>query len=308
MEETLLLAADLKLPKSVTREEKRRRVDVLLDAFDLRKCANTKVGDSKVKGISGGEKKRLSIAIEVLRGEPLLFLDEPTSGYLLWGKGARLYSPSHPLPSLDASSSLMVVRLLRALADSGTSVVMVLHTPRASILRYIDNFLILSNGRDVYYGDLHNMMLFFQRVGFPIPLRVNPLDYVLDIVNTNEQLSELMGTKPIALSSSAAAADPLAAADESRSFAHILRGSTDLSLVKHREKMSLSGTDFEAPAHSVDRKELAEWLAKEYVAFGLFEKLAARDAVVMPSLQNQRSERSAFLVRIKALVRAAARR
>ena len=65
---------------------------MLLDAFDLRKCANTKVGDSKVKGISGGEKKRISIAMEVIRGESLLFLDEPTTG-------------------LDAASSLMVVKV-----------------------------------------------------------------------------------------------------------------------------------------------------------------------------------------------------
>jgi ABC-type multidrug transport system ATPase subunit len=79
-EEALRLAADLKLPSTMTKKEKEQRVQMLLDAFDLRKCASTKVGDSKVKGISGGERKRLSIAIEVLTGPSLLFLDEPTSG------------------------------------------------------------------------------------------------------------------------------------------------------------------------------------------------------------------------------------
>jgi ABC-type multidrug transport system ATPase subunit len=82
-----------------------------MDAFDLHRCA-----DTKVVGCSGGEKKRLSIAIEVLPGPSLLFLDEPTTG-------------------LDAASSLMVLQLLRELADAGTNVILVLHQPRANVLK-----------------------------------------------------------------------------------------------------------------------------------------------------------------------------
>jgi len=267
-EEALRTAAALKLPSKMSKEEKEQRVQVLLDAFDLRKCAKTKVGDSRVKGISGGEKKRLSIAIEVLTGPPLLFLDEPTTG-------------------LDAASSLMVVKLLRNLADLGTTVVMVLHQPRASILEFIDTYLILSDGRDVFYGNLENMIEFFEYVGMPIPLRTNPLDFVLDVINTNDALDSLL---PV---------------DQMDSFAAIMRGSV-INTKRQQEKLIAHRVSENGSIGHGDRKRLAQELSDSYRHLGLFEKYyCADDSIVFSdnSIEQAAQQGSSFLGRLVALLR-----
>lgn len=280
-EEALRLAAELKLPKHMSREDKEKRVQVLLDAFDLRRCANTKVGDAKVKGISGGEKKRLSIAIEVLTGPGLLFLDEPTTG-------------------LDAASSLMVVKLLRELADNGTSVVMVLHQPRQQILKYIDTFMVLSDGRDVFYGGLPHMIEFFEHIKMPIPLRTNPLDYVLDVINTNEAADELLGKNNNK--------EP-GMEQKSQSFAQVIRGNSMIntvgsqaSLLKERKKDSLDGVEL-APLPHISRKDLAKHLSEEYRKYGLFEELCAMDPTSMPALDTASTEGSSSFTRLNALLK-----
>jgi ABC-type multidrug transport system ATPase subunit/ABC-type multidrug transport system permease subunit len=266
-EEALRTAASLKLPSSLTKDQKEHKVQVLLDAFDLRKCARTKIGDSKVKGISGGEKKRLSIAIEVLTGPSLLFLDEPTSG-------------------LDSASSLMIVKLLCDLADVGTTVILVLHQPRASILTFIDRFLILSDGRDVFYGNMQNMIQFFEHVEMPIPLRTNPLDFVLDVINTNDS--------EIALGMESQA---------SHSFAEIMRSASKL-----RQKQPIISTDGALETKirhlDVDRKQLAHMLSCEYRKFGLFEKLCCDDPdmLTLPSIQTSAQQGSSVSTRLVALL------
>lgn len=160
--EALHFAARLKDPMSV--EQRTERVNNLLHAFDLERCSDTRIGNDTIKGISGGEKKRLSIAVEVISNPKLLFLDEPTSG-------------------LDSTSAYRVVSLLRFLADAGTTVIMTIHQPRPAIAKAIDRFLVLSAGWQVFFGPVDEMMQHFSDLGFACPPGENPLDHILDLIN-----------------------------------------------------------------------------------------------------------------------------
>lgn len=160
--EALHFAARLKEPMSLA--DRTERVNNLLHAFDLERCADTRIGNDTIKGISGGEKKRLSIAVEVISNPKLLFLDEPTSG-------------------LDSTSAYRVVSLLRLLADAGTTVIMTIHQPRPAIAKAIDRFLVLSAGWQVFFGPIDEMMNHFSKLGFACPSGENPLDHILDLIN-----------------------------------------------------------------------------------------------------------------------------
>ena len=131
-------------------------------------------------GISGGERRRLCIAMELMNNPPLLFLDEPTSG-------------------LDSASAMMVVNVLKKLAGQGKTVVCVIHQPRASILPLFDRVLLLGAGQTIYYGpscDFSNgaksdpLRDFFASAGHTCPPFENPADHILDIINLNQNDKE----------------------------------------------------------------------------------------------------------------------
>eukprot|EP01052_Picozoa_sp_SAG31_P001568 SAG31_NODE_53_length_30139_cov_31.002197_10_plen_183_part_00 len=130
----------LRLPRSNTKAQKIARAELLLKELDLWNARDTPVGAPVVAGhegggISGGERRRLCIAMELMNDPHLLFLDEPTSG-------------------LDAASALMVVEVLERLAKEGKTIVCVIHQPRASILPKFHHVLLLGGGKQVYYGEL----------------------------------------------------------------------------------------------------------------------------------------------------------
>lgn len=172
--ETLLFAARLRLPASVPRAEKERRVDELIEKLALGKAAGTIIGDAKRRGISGGERKRLAIGCELLSDPQLLFLDEPTSG-------------------LDAFAAQQVVNSLKRLADSGTTVIMSIHQPRGSIFNLFDDLLLLAEGRVVYCGAAKAAAAHFASLGYKCPNGINAGEFLVDLVssgyepNTSEQ-------------------------------------------------------------------------------------------------------------------------
>jgi len=133
--ETLLFAARLRLPRGVPLGEKEAIVDRLLDKLNLAKVANSVVGDTKVRGVSGGERKRLNIACELIGRPSLLFLDEPTSG-------------------LDSFQAQRLTRLLKQLSqEEGKTVVVVIHQPSAGVFGEFDDLLLLAeDGRPAYFG------------------------------------------------------------------------------------------------------------------------------------------------------------
>ena len=166
--ETLLFAARLRLPASVPRTEKVRRVEEILELLSLRKAADTLIGDAKRRGISGGERKRLAIGCELLSDPRLLFLDEPTSG-------------------LDAFAAQQVVNALKRLADQGTTIVMSIHQPRGTIFQLFDDLLLLAEGKVMFCGAASGAAGHFASLGYKCPSGINAGEFVVDLVSNGYQ-------------------------------------------------------------------------------------------------------------------------
>lgn len=159
--ETLMFAADLKLDKP--KEEKAQIVDQLILELGLKDCADTLVGDSTHRGLSGGEKRRLSIGTQMVANPSIMFLDEPTTG-------------------LDAYSAYLVVKTIKKLAEEdGRIFIMSIHQPRSDILFLFDQVCLLSKGNVVYCDDMKNIIPYFGNIGFKVPSMVNPADYFVDL-------------------------------------------------------------------------------------------------------------------------------
>ncbi|CAM9324569.1 unnamed protein product, partial [Ectocarpus fasciculatus] len=164
--ETLLMAARLRLPSSVPLAEKSAMVDKLISKLGLSKVASTIVGDEKTRGISGGEKKRLSIACQLFGTPSLIFCDEPTTG-------------------LDAFQAERVMATLRQLAQDGHTVICSIHQPRSSIYGMFDDVLLLSEGRVMFQGPAKRIGSYFRSKGYPMPSNTNPGDFAVDVVSVD---------------------------------------------------------------------------------------------------------------------------
>ncbi|KAM0842073.1 hypothetical protein ACQ4PT_058598 [Festuca glaucescens] len=198
--ETLMYSAEFRLPRSLSASKKRSRVQALIDQLGLRAAANTIIGDEGHRGVSGGERRRVSIGIDIIHDPIILFLDEPTSG-------------------LDSTSAFMVVKVLQRIAQSGSVVIMSIHQPSYRILGLLDRLLFLSRGRTVYYGPPAGLPLFFSELGKPIPDGENPAEFALDHIReldgthagTEElvQFNKAWQDKPLSRAISAASTGPL---------------------------------------------------------------------------------------------------
>jgi ABC-type multidrug transport system ATPase subunit len=122
------------------------------------------VGNAFVRGVSGGERKRVSIGHELLVNPSLLVLDEPTSG-------------------LDSTAASRLVATLSALARKGRTVVLSVHQPSSRVYRAFDSVLLLAEGSCMYYGPGRDAMDYFASVGFAPGFHVNPADFMLDLAN-----------------------------------------------------------------------------------------------------------------------------
>lgn len=170
--ETLRYAADLRLPSSTRRQDRWRIVEEVIRELGLKECADTRVGNSQHRGCSGGEKRRVSIGVQLLANPSVLFLDEPTTG-------------------LDATSAYQLVRTLKALAQKGRTIITTIHQPRSEIWNLFDNIVILTRGSPVYSGSAPECIPWFASQGFPIPPFVNPAEFVIDIAAIDNRTPEL---------------------------------------------------------------------------------------------------------------------
>ncbi|AQK64876.1 ATP-binding cassette sub-family G member 2 [Zea mays] len=164
--ETISYSARLRLPDKMPREEKQALVEGTIVEMGLQDCADTVVGNWHLRGISGGEKRRVSIALEILMRPRLLFLDEPTSG-------------------LDSASAFFVTQTLRGLARDGRTVIASVHQPSSEVFLLFDCLYLLSGGRTVYFGKASEACEFFAQAGFPCPPMRNPSDHFLRCINSD---------------------------------------------------------------------------------------------------------------------------
>jgi len=164
--ETLEMAAALQLPRQMTPDQRTGRVQEVLKMLSLTQCAHTMVGGAKVRGISGGEKKRLSIGLELLSEPSVILLDEPTTG-------------------LDAFQAEKVMKVLQVLArEKGKTIICSIHQPRSSIFQLLDDLVLLAEGSTVYSGPCKSVLTFFgQALGSNCPAGVNPAEFLLDNIS-----------------------------------------------------------------------------------------------------------------------------
>lgn len=132
--ENITYSAHLRLPTSMTKEEINGIVDGTIIEMGLQDCSDRLIGNWHLRGISGGEKKRLSIALEILTRPSLLFLDEPTSG-------------------LDSASAFFVIQTLRNVARDGRTIISSIHQPSSEVFALFDDLFLLSGGETIYFGE-----------------------------------------------------------------------------------------------------------------------------------------------------------
>ncbi|KAI3822632.1 hypothetical protein L1987_10227 [Smallanthus sonchifolius] len=176
VEETLMFAAEFRLPRTLSKSKKKARVQALIDQLGLRNCAKTVIGDEGHRGVSGGERRRVSIGIDIIHDPIVLFLDEPTSG-------------------LDSTSAFMVVKVLQRIAQSGSIVIMSIHQPSYRIMSLLDKLIFLSRGQMVFSDNTSKLPDFFSQFGNPIPETEDRTEFALDYIRELETSGA--GTKPL---------------------------------------------------------------------------------------------------------------
>ncbi|KAL4474930.1 hypothetical protein ABPG74_001626 [Tetrahymena malaccensis] len=166
--EAIQFAADLKV--NGTAEKKKQRVNEIIKILKLERCQNTLIGGENVKGISGGERKRVNIACELISDPQVLFLDEPTSG-------------------LDSFTSYLVIKLLKDYAQQkNKNVIMSIHSPNKDIWDLFDNVIFMSQGRFVYQGKTKNINKFFDQQDLICPKNMCKADYYMSQISaTNSE-------------------------------------------------------------------------------------------------------------------------
>ncbi|KAK4493225.1 hypothetical protein RD792_017905 [Penstemon davidsonii] len=162
--ETLVYTALLRLPKTLTEEQKAQHAEAVINQLGLSRCKDSIIGGDLLRGVSGGERKRVSIGQEMLINPGLLFLDEPTSG-------------------LDSTTAQRIVSTLWELANGGRTIVMTIHQPSSRLFYMFHKVLLLSEGNIIYFGKGSNALDYFSSVGFAPSVAMNPAEFLLDLAN-----------------------------------------------------------------------------------------------------------------------------
>jgi ABC-type multidrug transport system ATPase subunit len=157
-EKCIEFAAKLRL--NLPNDQIKKRVDDIINRLSLHKCRKTIVGNLQMKGLSGGEKKRTSIAVELVTNPKILFLDEPTSG-------------------LDSFNAQKLVKLLVDFASQGKTVISTIHQPNSDTFKIFPKFLLMMDGHTIYQGKTMASVDYFNRIGYCVPEYSNPSDYYL---------------------------------------------------------------------------------------------------------------------------------
>ncbi|KAI9357705.1 P-loop containing nucleoside triphosphate hydrolase protein [Pilaira anomala] len=161
--ETILYSALLRLPRTMSKAAKKFRVMEVMQELNIDGIKDAKIGQPGARSISGGERRRVAIACELVTSPSILFLDEPTSG-------------------LDAYNAFNVVECLVTLAKNyNRTVIFTIHQPRSNIVTLFDQLVLLASGRIVYSGPEVEAQNYFKQIGYPCPSGFNIADYMIDL-------------------------------------------------------------------------------------------------------------------------------
>ncbi|XP_041352324.1 ATP-binding cassette sub-family G member 5-like [Gigantopelta aegis] len=166
--ETLRYTAYLKLPNHYSKSQVEGKVQRVINEMGLHHVAESRIGGAVIRGISGGEKRRVTIAIQLLQDPEILLLDEPTSG-------------------LDSFTARYLVSNLADLAHRGRIVILTIHQPRSDIFKLFDQVAILSRGDLVYAGPADQLVPYFTGIGYPCPIYSNPMDRYIDVASVDRR-------------------------------------------------------------------------------------------------------------------------
>lgn len=162
--ETLDMAAQLRLHDASSKEERDALVTSLIAQLGLVKAQDTEIGNERVRGVSGGERKRTNLGVELISDPSVIFLDEPTSG-------------------LDSFQAESVVHTLKKLASNGRTVFTSIHQPSSQIFAQFDQLLLLSEGQGMYFGPAKDAVAYFSGLSYRCPRHFNPADFFLDLLS-----------------------------------------------------------------------------------------------------------------------------
>ena len=160
--EVMQFHANLRMDKRVPQEQKQKKVEDLISKLGLTKVADTLCGlpNGAIRGISGGERKRLSVATELLMDPPLLFIDEPTSG-------------------LDSFMAESIVKLIRKLSLANRTILCTIHQPTSEVFALFDRVCLVTEGEVAFMGETKGALELFSDAGHPCPNNFNPADHYI---------------------------------------------------------------------------------------------------------------------------------
>ena len=165
VKESLTFGAQLSSQECKSKSDFEAKADTVIQSLHLDKVSNTLIGNESIKGISGGEKKRVSVGMELITNPDIIYLDEPTSG-------------------LDSYTSYTTIKLLKEFAsENKKQVIMTIHQPSTEIFKMIDVVMLLAQGHVVYFGHVNDCLKYFE---YPLDSDMNPADYIVEEIQTNE--------------------------------------------------------------------------------------------------------------------------
>ncbi|KAL8961896.1 MAG: hypothetical protein Q9183_005239, partial [Haloplaca sp. 2 TL-2023] len=176
--ENILHSARIRLPSNWTDGQIQKHVDILISCLQLAHVKDSLVGSAAKPVISGGQRKRVSIGIELAAAPMALFLDEPTSG-------------------LDATSASSIMATLKELSRLNITVITIIHQPRAEIFESLDSLILFGKGRVIFQGPEQDVRAYFESLGFHFPHSGNPADTIMDIIAGQGHLYKTVGDSGI---------------------------------------------------------------------------------------------------------------